>query len=149
MVEHWCRLSNCDSRFDSLVHSAIRFCCYELASRSAVRIRFEEAPRGWFFSFRHDASASWAFPRARNPEQLVKRGSLSGRGTRGRQSKCATSVKLVLKKLDGVEDARVSLEAREATVRYDPAKVTPQKMVETIQARLPYRSKVAPVTPTK
>ncbi len=55
---------------------------------------------------------------------------------------CATSVKVVLKKLEGVSDARVSFEEKRVVVHYDPAKVTPEKMVDTIQSRLPYKAKV-------
>ena len=56
---------------------------------------------------------------------------------------CATSVKVVLKKLDGVSDAKVSVEEKRAVVSYDPAKITPQKMVEAIHAKLSYKAKVA------
>ena len=55
---------------------------------------------------------------------------------------CSTSVRVVLKKLDGVVDAKVSLEEKKAVVTYDPAKVSPDKMVEAIQTRLPYKAKV-------
>lgn len=55
---------------------------------------------------------------------------------------CATSVKIVLTKLDGVADAKVSLDDKKAVVTYDPAKVTPEKMVEAIQGKLPYKVKV-------
>ena len=55
---------------------------------------------------------------------------------------CATSVKVVLMKLDGVSEAKVSVEDKSAVVSYDPAKVSPEKMVETIHAKLPYKAKV-------
>ena len=55
---------------------------------------------------------------------------------------CATSVGVVLKKLDGVAKAKVSLDDKRAVVTYDPAKVTPEKMVETIQSKLPYKARV-------
>lgn len=55
---------------------------------------------------------------------------------------CATSVKVVLKKLDGVADAKVSLGDKQAVVTYNPARVTPEKMVEAIHSKLPYKAKV-------
>lgn len=62
---------------------------------------------------------------------------------------CATSVKIVLEKLDGVSDAKVSLKDKQAVVTYDPAKVTPEKMVEAVNANLPYKAKVAGTGKTK
>ena len=55
---------------------------------------------------------------------------------------CTASVRIVLKKLDGVTDAKVSFDEKKAVVTYDPAKVTPQKMADTINAKLPYKAKV-------
>lgn len=62
---------------------------------------------------------------------------------------CATSAKIVLEKLDGVSDAKVSFKEKQAVVIYDPAKVTPEKMVEAIHASLPYKAKVAETGITK
>lgn len=62
---------------------------------------------------------------------------------------CATSAKIVLEKLDGVSDAKVSFKEKQAVVTYDPAKVTPEKMVEAIHANLPYKAKVAGTGKTK
>ena len=62
---------------------------------------------------------------------------------------CATSVKVVLKQLDGVSDAKVSLEEKKAVVNYDPAKVTPEKMVEAIQTKLTYKAKVVDAAKAK
>lgn len=53
---------------------------------------------------------------------------------------CATSVKIVLGKLDGVSDAKVSFREKRAVVTYDPGKVTPEQMVEAIHAKLPYKA---------
>lgn len=55
---------------------------------------------------------------------------------------CSASVRVVLKKLDGVRDAKVSFDEKKAVVTYDPEKVTPQKMADTINAKLPYEAKV-------
>ena len=55
---------------------------------------------------------------------------------------CATSVKIVLKKLDGVNGVQVSLDDRKAVVTYDPARVSPAKMVEAIQGSLSYKARV-------
>jgi copper chaperone CopZ len=54
---------------------------------------------------------------------------------------CTASVRVVLKKLDGVSEAKVSFEEKKAVVAYDPAKVTPQKMADAINAKLPYKAK--------
>src|SRR5262249_20097407 len=62
---------------------------------------------------------------------------------------CAASVKIVLKKLDGVSSAAVSFGEKRATVTYDPAKVTPQQMADTINAKLPYKAKVLTLTAEK
>ncbi len=55
---------------------------------------------------------------------------------------CATSVKLVLKKVDGVTDAAVSYTTKRAVVHYDPARVNPAKLVAEIEAKLPYKATV-------
>lgn len=55
---------------------------------------------------------------------------------------CATSVKLLLGKIDGVSGTRVSLEEKSAVVTHDPAKVTPQHLADTINAKLPYKATV-------
>lgn len=55
---------------------------------------------------------------------------------------CATSVKIVLKKVEGVVDATVSYEKKRAVVEYDPARVTPAKLVAAIETKLPYKARV-------
>lgn len=45
---------------------------------------------------------------------------------------CVARVKRAVKSLDGVEQVNVSLETREARVRYDELKVTPEQLVSTI-----------------
>lgn len=55
---------------------------------------------------------------------------------------CTASVRVVLKKIDGVSDAKVSFDEKKAVVTYDPAKVTPQKMADAVNAKLPYKAKV-------
>jgi len=54
---------------------------------------------------------------------------------------CALAIRTALKRLDGVRDARVSVEDKRAVVDYEPAKVTPQKMIEAIN-KLGYRASV-------
>jgi mercuric transport protein len=46
---------------------------------------------------------------------------------------CGATIRVVLKKLDGVRDATVSFKDRRAQVTYDPARVTPDKMVKAIE----------------
>ena len=55
---------------------------------------------------------------------------------------CATSVKIVLGKIHGVSTARVSHEEKSAVVTYDPAKVTPQQLADTVNEKLPYKATV-------
>lgn len=46
---------------------------------------------------------------------------------------CASGIKAMLKRVDGVTKAGVSFEDRVATVTYDPAKVNAEKIVEAIE----------------
>lgn len=55
---------------------------------------------------------------------------------------CATSVKIVLKMIDGVIGATVSYEKKRAVVEYDPAPVSPAKLVSAIEVKLPYKARV-------
>jgi copper chaperone CopZ len=50
---------------------------------------------------------------------------------------CATAVKHVLKSLDGVKDAQVSYQEKKGVVTYDPAKLTPEKIAQTVSKKLP------------
>ena len=56
---------------------------------------------------------------------------------------CATAVKQVLKKVDGVKEARVSYEEKKAVVACDPNKITAEKIAHTISQKLPtYKASV-------
>ena len=55
---------------------------------------------------------------------------------------CTVTVRTVLKKLDGVQDATVQLKEKRAIVQYDASKVTPDKMVEAIN-KAGYKASVA------
>lgn len=46
---------------------------------------------------------------------------------------CGATIRLTLKKLDGVKDATVSFKDKRAEVTYDPARVTPDRMVKAIE----------------
>jgi Cu+-exporting ATPase len=48
-------------------------------------------------------------------------------------------VRTALSKLDGVKHARVDLAEKSAAVEYDPARVTPQQMVDAVN-RLGYKA---------
>ena len=52
---------------------------------------------------------------------------------------CPVAVKTVLKRLDGVKEAKVSLSEKNAVVEYEPAKVKPQEMVDAVN-RLGYQA---------
>jgi copper chaperone CopZ len=45
---------------------------------------------------------------------------------------CAASIERMLRKQNGVQDARVSFDTKEAVVQYDPHTTTPQKIIEAI-----------------
>jgi copper chaperone CopZ len=47
---------------------------------------------------------------------------------------CGFAVKTVLKRLDGIHDAKVSYEKKSATVTYDLQQVTPEQMAEAVNA---------------
>lgn len=56
---------------------------------------------------------------------------------------CATAVKRVLTKVDGVKAATVSYEKKSAVVTYEPAKVTPETIARAVEEKLPtYKAKV-------
>ena len=57
-------------------------------------------------------------------------------------SSCSNAVEQAVKRLDGIGEVRVDLKKDLVRVTYDPTKVTPRQMVETIrkagyEARLP------------
>ncbi len=52
---------------------------------------------------------------------------------------CAFSVRTALKKLDGVKDAKVSSAESQAVVDYNPAKVTPEQMIDAVN-KLGYKA---------
>jgi len=54
---------------------------------------------------------------------------------------CAASTRIALKKLDGVEEVKTNPQKMEATVTYDDGKVTPEKMIQTIE-RLGYKATI-------
>ncbi len=45
---------------------------------------------------------------------------------------CSVAVKTVLKRLNGVKEAKVNLSEKNAVVEYEPAKVKPQQMVDPV-----------------
>ena len=54
---------------------------------------------------------------------------------------CASGIAAMLKHTDGVLKADVSYEERRASVDYDPAKTSPEKLVETIE-KLGYKAAI-------
>jgi Cu+-exporting ATPase len=56
---------------------------------------------------------------------------------------CTLSVRTALEKLDGVKEAKVSRPERQAVVVYDPAKVSPQQLVDAVN-RLGYKASLRP-----
>jgi len=46
---------------------------------------------------------------------------------------CAATIESKLAGLEGVQDAKVDFEKKEATVSFDPAKQTPEKLVQTVE----------------
>lgn len=54
---------------------------------------------------------------------------------------CTAAIRIALKKLDGVKEAKVSYPDMRAVVDYDPARVTPDQMVAAI-VKLGYKARV-------
>jgi copper chaperone CopZ len=52
---------------------------------------------------------------------------------------CASATRIALKKLDGVQDVKTDPEKKEASVTYDDAKVSPEKMVQAV-SKLGYKA---------
>lgn len=56
---------------------------------------------------------------------------------------CATAVRRVLTRVDGVKAATVSYKSKSAVVTYEPAKVTPENIARGVEEKLPtYKAKV-------
>lgn len=58
---------------------------------------------------------------------------------------CKVAVRTALTRIAGVKTAQVDVEKKSATVEYDPAKVTPQQLIDAVnrlgyQASLPSRT---------
>ncbi len=47
---------------------------------------------------------------------------------------CAATIEKKLAKMDGVQEAKVDYDKKEAKVSFDPAKQTPEKFVETVES---------------
>lgn len=54
---------------------------------------------------------------------------------------CAAGIRAMLKRTSGVVSAAVSYQRKEVIVEYDPAKITPERVVEAIN-NLGYKAKV-------
>ena len=59
---------------------------------------------------------------------------------------CAISARIVLERLNGVEEAEVSYEQKLAVVSYDPSKVTPARMIAALKEKLEYSATVVEST---
>ncbi len=53
---------------------------------------------------------------------------------------CETTIQLVLEKTPGVDSSVVSYERGEAVVKYDPAKVTPEKLAQSVDENTDYEA---------
>lgn len=56
---------------------------------------------------------------------------------------CTVAIRVALKKLSGVKEAKVIFDEKRATVDYDPAKITPQQLVDAV-VKLGYKATLAP-----
>lgn len=54
---------------------------------------------------------------------------------------CASGISAILKRTEGVQKADVSFEEQRATVDYDPAKTSPEKIIEAVE-KLGYKASV-------
>ncbi len=75
-------------------------------------------------------SPAWAEPTPVKPSKGAKSVALHVEGMTC--ASCKVTVRMALKKLDGVKNATVNVEEKSALVEYDPAKVTPAQMVEAV-----------------
>lgn len=55
---------------------------------------------------------------------------------------CAISTRAVLSRLEGVRRAEVDYERKRALVTYDPARVTPPRMIAALKDKLGYTARV-------
>ncbi len=55
---------------------------------------------------------------------------------------CAISTRAVLNRLEGVKRAEVDYERKRALVTYDPARVTPPRMIAALKDKLGYTARV-------
>jgi P-type Cu+ transporter len=55
---------------------------------------------------------------------------------------CATSVRIVLQRANGVKKATVSYATKTATIEYEPALTSGSKLAATVEAALPYKARV-------
>jgi copper chaperone CopZ len=72
---------------------------------------------------------------AENPSQTAPVGAMRKVTLRVEKmacSACAARVTKVLRQLDGVKDAKVDLKAKGAVVDYDPARVSPQQLIDAV-----------------
>ena len=60
---------------------------------------------------------------------------------------CAASTRIALNKLEGVEDVKTDHRSKEAVVRYDDARIAPERMIQAIE-KIGYKAKIkAPAAP--
>jgi copper chaperone CopZ len=57
---------------------------------------------------------------------------------------CAVSARIVLERVEGVVGAEVDYEKKAAVVRYDAAKVTPERLIAVLREKLQYTATVIP-----
>lgn len=55
---------------------------------------------------------------------------------------CATTARIVLRRVAGVYQADVSFESASAVVRYDPAKTSPEEVIEQLRKMTGYEASV-------
>lgn len=56
---------------------------------------------------------------------------------------CSLAVRTALGRLDGIRDVRVNVGAKRTVIEYEPARVTPQQLVDAVN-RLGYRASLVP-----
>ncbi len=59
---------------------------------------------------------------------------------------CTAAIRIALKKVNGVREAKVSFGEKRATVEYESAKVTTQQLVDAVN-KLGYRASLPPGQP--
>ncbi|MDP3775116.1 MAG: heavy metal-associated domain-containing protein [Gemmatimonadales bacterium] len=81
-------------------------------------------------------AATLAAAEVQAPDTAVARVAIQGMTC----GSCATTARLALQRLTGVYHARISYDSASAVVRYDPRRVTPERIAQHLRRMTGYRA---------